>query len=108
MTAKRHTKTQIARILDEIRSGAKMVDVCRKYNVSRTTVHRWQKKIAARERQPESPEGKPDKGPTREAPATEAAALRQLQEENARLKRIVVRQALRIDVLEERLAWREE
>lgn len=111
MAAKRYGQKQIAEILDAIRAGAKIADVCRKHNVSRTTIHRWQKKHR-------TPEGSLDGGPEPHAwqlTAPQAAdgleatpgGPRELKAENVRLKRIVVRQALQIDALEELVSLRE-
>jgi putative transposase len=79
--------------------GAKVADVCRKYGVSRTTIHRWQKKHA---------QGLPEGAARahRVGTATEPGShveggksLHRLEFENAQLKRIVVQQALEIDSL---------
>ena len=103
MTARRREEQQIIQILDEVDSGAKIAEVCHKHHVSRTTIHRWQKRYRAN-RQQEPPE-RPERKMAQQEAANELKAsivrLKQLQEENTRLRRIVVRQALDIDALQE-------
>ena len=41
MKSTRYTEEQIIRILGEVESGKAVATVCRQYNVSEATVHRW-------------------------------------------------------------------
>ena len=80
---KRHTVEQIIRILAEIeRSGLKISDACRPHQITEQTYYRWRKKYGGRE-------------------VNEARRLKDLEEENARLKRLVADQALDIQILKE-------
>ncbi|GIK64059.1 MAG: transposase [Chloroflexota bacterium] len=78
----RYREEQIIRILKEVESGTSVAEVCRKYGVSEQTVYRWRTKYGGLE-------------------ASELQRLRELEAENARLKKIVAQQALDIDVLKE-------
>ena len=71
---KRYNEEQIVRILNEAASG-KMTDVCRKYGVSDGTLYNWKKKYGGLD-------------------VNDARRLKQLEEENGRLKRLVADQAL--------------
>ena len=44
---KRYTDEQIIRILREVEAGKLITSVCRQYNVSEATVHRWRNKHRA-------------------------------------------------------------
>ena len=80
---KRHSAEQIIRILGEIEtSGLKVSDACRPHAISEQTYFRWKKKYGGME-------------------VNEAARLRELEEENRRLKRLVADQALDIQILKE-------
>ncbi len=78
----RYSEEQIIRILKEVENGISVAEVCRKYGVSEQTVYRWRTKYGGLE-------------------ASELQRLRELEAENARLKKIVAQQALNIDVLKE-------
>ncbi|GIK65285.1 MAG: transposase [Chloroflexota bacterium] len=78
----RYSEEQIIRILKEVENGISVAEVCRKYGVSEQTVYRWRTKYGGLE-------------------ASELQRLRELEAENARLKKIVAQQALDIDVLKE-------
>jgi putative transposase len=80
--AKRYTEVQIFRILQEVDSGGPVVDVAREHGVSPATIHRWKSKFG---------------GMT----LSKVKQLKALEEENARLKRIVAQQAIDIDLLKE-------
>ena len=80
MKKSRFTEEQIAYALRLADSGTPVVDVCRQIGVSEATYYTWKKKYA-------------DLG------VTELRRLRMLEDENARLKRIVAEQALDISML---------
>ena len=60
----------------------KVVDLCRQHGISDATFYKWRSKYGGLE-------------------VSEAVRLRQLEEENRRLKRLVADQALDIQVLKE-------
>ena len=82
MKGKRYSEEQIIKILREAESGMSAVDVCRKHGVSEWSFYRWRRKYGGMD-------------------ISEAKRLKALEEENHRLKRIVARQALDIDLLSE-------
>lgn len=77
---KRYSEEQIIRILDEVRGGKAVAEVARSYGVSENTIYRWKSRFGEMSRE-------------------ELHRLRELEAENARLKRIVAQQALDIDAL---------
>jgi len=79
---RRYSEVQIFRILQEVDAGSQVVDVARKHGVSPATIHRWKSKYS---------------GMT----LSELRRLKALEEENARLKRIVAQQVLDIELLKE-------
>lgn len=84
MKGKRYTEEQIVRILGEVESGKTVAAVCRQYGVSEATVHRWRSKYRGMD-QPQ------------------LKRLKELEAENARLKKIVAEQAMDIDALKDLL-----
>lgn len=79
---KRFTEEQIIKILQRNRNGEKAKDLARDVGVSQATIFQWKKKFA---------------GMT----VNEAKRLRELEVENAKLKKLVADQALNIEVLKE-------
>ena len=80
---KKHSVEQIIRILAEMeKSGLKVSDACRPHQIKEQTYYRWRKKYGGME-------------------VSEARRLKELEEENARLKRLVADQALDIQILKE-------
>jgi len=84
MKGKRYTEEQIIRILREAEAGKSVAQVCREHGVSEFSFYRWRNKFG-------------------EMDVSEARRLRELEAENARLKRIVAQQALDIDAIKELL-----
>jgi putative transposase len=82
MKGKRFTEEQIIRILQEAESGLAVADVCRKHNCSEQSFYRWKAKFG---------------GMT----VSEAKRLKELERENAELKRMVADQALDIRMLKD-------
>lgn len=86
MKRTRHTPEQVIRKLREadaeLSAGATISEVCRGFGVSETTYHRWRNQYGGMK-------------------AEEAKRLRELEKENARLKRIVADQALDNQILKE-------
>ena len=82
---KRYSEEQILSILREVETGTSVLEVCRKYGVSENTVYRWKSKFGDMNQE-------------------QLRQLKQLEAENARLKRIVAQQALDNEALKELLA----
>lgn len=80
MKKKRFTEEQIIRILQEAEGGLSVAEVCRKHNCSEQSFYRWKAKFGGME-------------------VSEAKRLRELEKENAELKRMVAEQALDIRML---------
>jgi putative transposase len=83
---KRHTPEQIARMLREadaeLARGASIPEVARRLGISEATFHRWRNHYGGMK-----------------ADATKR--LKELERENARLKKILAEQAVDIDILKE-------
>ena len=82
MKGKRYTEEQVIRILKEVESGKGVKEVCREHGVSEQTVYRWRNKYGGME-------------------VPEVRRLKELEEENRRLKGIVADQAIDIQLLKE-------
>ena len=70
MKRKRYTEEQIISILKEQEAGASVPDLARRHGVAENTIYRWKSKYGGME-------------------VSEAKRLRALEEENARLKRLL-------------------
>ncbi len=80
MKRKRFTENQIFTILKEAESGIKVQDLCRKHGISDATFYNWRSKYGGME-------------------ISDMKRLKELEEENLRLKKIVADQVLDIDAL---------
>lgn len=80
MKRKKFTEEQIIRALKRVDAGEKSKDVCRELGVHEQTYYNWKKKYSGME-------------------VDQLREFKSLQEENARLKKIVADQALNIDIL---------
>jgi len=76
----RFTEEQIIAVLREAESGTPVKDLCRRAGISAVTFYRWKSKFEGMD-------------------ISEMRRLRLLEDENARLKKIVAQQALDIDAL---------
>lgn len=85
MKQKRHTPQQIIAILKQGESGVGPGELCREHGISEGTLYRWKSKYGGME-------------------VNEAQRLKQLEDENGRLKRIVAEQALDIVALKDVLS----
>ena len=79
---KGHTEEQILRALHQAEGGAKVADICREHGVSEATYYVWKKKYSG-------------------LGLSELRELRQLREENAKLKRLVADLSLDRHMLQE-------
>ena len=68
--AKRHTEEQIIGVLKESEAGAKTAELCRQHGISETTFYKWKDKYGG-------------------LTVSEMRRLRELEQENRRLKQIV-------------------
>ena len=86
MAGKKHSAEQIVAKLREadalLAGGASIGQVCQKIEVSEPTLNRWRNQYGGMK-------------------SSEAKRLKELEEENARLKRLVANQALDILILKE-------
>jgi putative transposase len=85
MGKKGHSEEEILRVLREAESGETVVEVCRKHGISQQTFYLWKRKYAG-------------------LGLSELRELRQLREENAKLKRLVADLSLDRHVLQEIVA----
>ena len=88
MKKSRYTETQIVRILKEVEAGRKVNEVCREYGISDATYYNWKSKYGGME-------------------ASDVKRLKELEDENRRLKQMFADLSLehRIvkDILEKKL-----
>ena len=85
MKRNRFSEEQIVGVLKEQEAGGKVDDICRRHAISQATFYAWRKKYGGLE-------------------VSEARRLKALEEENARLKRIVADQTLDIVAMKDLLA----
>ena len=76
----RFTEEQIIGVLKQAEAGMKTAEICRQHGVSAATYYKWKAKYGGLE-------------------VSEARRLRQLEDENRRLKHLVAEQALDIQAL---------
>jgi len=76
----RFTEEQIIGVLKQAEAGMKTAEICRQHGVSDATYYKWKAKYGGLE-------------------VSEARRLRQLEDENRRLKQMVAEQALDIQAL---------
>ena len=85
MKKQRFTEEQIIAVLKEQEAGAKAADLCRKHGSSEATFYNWKAKYGGME-------------------VSEAKRLKALEDENARLKKLLAEQMLDAAALRELLA----
>ena len=85
MKANQHSAEQIIRILAQAEQGTQTVgEVCREYGIAETTFYRWRNAYGG-------------------MPVSEVQRLKELEKENARLKRLLAERMLEVDALKELL-----
>ena len=84
MRKSRFTTEQIVAILQQQEAGTKLTDLCRQHGITQQTVYRWKKTYGGLQ-------------------VNEAQRLKQLEDENRQLKRIVADQALNLQVVKDLL-----
>lgn len=82
MKKSKFTEAQILKVLQTQEDGKKVSEICREFGISEPTFYNWKSKYG---------------GMT----LSELKRVKELEAENARLKRIVAEQQLSIDVLKE-------
>lgn len=80
MKKKRFTETQIVSILHQQEAGKSVKDISREYGISDATFYNWKAKYGGMQ-------------------ISDVKRMKDLEEENARLKRIVANQTLEIDAI---------
>ena len=82
MKRSRFSETQIVGILKEADAGIQVKEICRKYGISDQTYYNWKKKYGGLE-------------------VSDVRRLRELESENAKLKRMYAELSLENDALKE-------
>lgn len=84
MRKSKFTAEQIAYCLTQAQAGVPIPELCRKYGISQQTFYRWKTKFGA-------------------MTASEVQRLKELEEENARLKKLVADLSLDKQILQDAL-----
>ena len=85
MKKQRFTEEQIIAVLKEQEAGAKVADLCRRHGISEATFYNWKAKYGGME-------------------VSEAKRLKALEDENAKLKKLLAEQMLDTAALRELLS----
>lgn len=80
MKGKRFTEGQIHNILKEAEAGLETAELCRKYGISQATFYRWKSKFGGME-------------------LSDMRRLKEMENENSSLKKLVADQALEIQAI---------
>jgi putative transposase len=82
MPKKGHTEEQIVSVLRQVEAGARVAEICRKVGISQATYYLWKRQYSG-------------------VGVSELRELRQLGEENGRLKRMVADLSMDRQILQE-------
>lgn len=82
---KRYSEEQIITAIKEHEAGAKVDDICRRLGISSGTFYNWRSKYAGLE-------------------VNEAKRLRELEQENNKLKRLLAERLLEVDAMKDVLS----
>lgn len=82
MKKSKFSESQIIGILKEQEQGVKVSELCRRHGISEATFYNWKSKYGGMN-------------------VDELRRLRELEQENARLKKIIANQSLDIDIMKE-------
>jgi len=82
MKQKQHSTEEIIRILRQAEEDQTVEDLCREHNISKATFHRWKRKYG-------------------DMDLADAKRLKELERENAELKKMLAESMLKIRVLDE-------
>lgn len=82
MKSTRFTETQIVKVLKEHEAGRKAEDICRELEISKATLYNWKSKYGGLE-------------------ASDVKRLKELEDENARLKRMYANLSLDHEILKD-------
>jgi len=85
MKRKRFTEEQIINVLKEYEAGAKMADLARRHGVTENTLYRWKAKYGGME-------------------VSEAKRLKELETENAKLKKLLAESLIEREALKDVLS----
>ncbi|MEN9936996.1 MAG: hypothetical protein RLZZ387_3575 [Chloroflexota bacterium] len=86
MKTNQHTAEQIVKILEQAERGEQSVGaVCREHGIAEATFYRWRRAYGGMS-------------------VSEAQRLKELEKENARLKRLLAERMLEVDAMKELLA----
>ncbi len=86
MQKSQFTDEQIVAVLHQAEKGEKSIsEVCRQHNISENTFYRWRTRFGGMN-------------------TNEAVRVRELEKENARLKRLLAERDLEVDIIKEILA----
>jgi len=82
---KRFTEEQILQVLTEVRQGAKVGEICRKHSISEVTYYKWRTKFGGMS-------------------TSEVKRVRELEDENRRLKTLLADSMLEITMIKDVLS----
>jgi putative transposase len=85
MKASKYTQSQIIKILDMVKSGVPVPDVCREHGMSSATFYKWRAKYGGMD-------------------VSLMQRMKELEAENRRLKKMYAEERLKADILRESLA----
>ncbi len=85
MKTSKFSDSQIVAILKQAKAGTSVPELCREHNISSATFYKWRSKFGGMD-------------------ASLVSRLKELEEENRRLKKMVVEDCLKCEILQEAMA----